>query len=726
MPRPHHWAVRTRGARTLVVLALLTLLAVVLTASAADARTIRGTANADVLRGTAQADRISGLAGNDRIRVGGGGRDSVSCGRGLDRVVADVGDRIASDCEVVQRPHGHMSPMLTPFGDEAPMQHGPTSGHIPPVDDGTVEIVGKRRVTNTADRISDVGVLGDYAYLGQWFAGFTTANCRGGVHVVDISDPSSPQKVNYLPSHQGTYVTEGVQALHLDTTSFTGDLLVLSNEACRTNGIGGLTLWDVSDPLNPVKLSERGGDYTNGPFDGEHTLDPVAHEAHSAMAWQAGDNAYVIAIDNEEDPNDLDIFDITDPTDPVLIAETGIGDWPSVNVNAFGDFPTSHDFDVRFIDGHWLAMISYWDAGWVLLNVDDPSNPTLVDDSDYAACEAHMPTVCPPEGEAHQGEWNEDGTLFIGTDEDLAPFRLIFEVVGGSAAGEHIAEEFSWTVPIANLEDERVNGPVVFGGYGCPTDRPNIPDASILDPHTAAGEDQIIMFQRGPVDDPNSPGEACFFSEKVESAQLAGYDAVLVANHHAGSEGGAHPHATLCGSQGHLFTVTIPGLCVGHALMHELFGYEPDFTIPYPVGDPEDLEPDIGDISTGKVDATSFFSGWGGSRLFNAATLEEIDQFYIAEASDPAFATGFGDVDVHEVATGRGPDADLAYFAHYSGGIRVARFDAEGIEEVGRLIDQGGNDFWGVELTNKFVDGRRVVAFSDRDYGLYLATYAGP
>jgi hypothetical protein len=298
--------------------------------------------------------------------------------------------------------------------------------------------------------------------------------------------------------------------------------------------------------------------------------------------------------------------------------------------------------------------------------------------------------------------------------------------VGGSAAGEHTAEEFSWTVPIANLADKRVNGPVVFGGYGCPGDRASIPNASILDPHTAAGEDQIIMFQRGPVDDPNSPGEACFFSEKVESAQLAGYDAVLVANHHAGSEAGAHPHATLCGSQGHLFTVTIPGLCVGHALMHELFGYEPDFTIPYPVGDPEDLEPDIGDISTGKVDATSFFSGWGGSRLFNAATLEEIDQFYIAEASDPAFATGFGDVDVHEVATGRGPDADLAYFAHYSGGIRVARFGAEGIEEVGRLIDQGGNDFWGVELTNKFVDGRRVVAFSDRDYGLYLARYAGP
>jgi hypothetical protein len=605
-------------------------------------------------------------------------------------------------------------------------QHGPSSGHLPPTQEN-VAVTGKTKLTTKADRISDVAVLGDYAYLGQWAAGLPSPQCRGGAHVVDISNPSDPEKVGFLRSHQDTYATEGVQALHLETEDFTGDLLVISNETCGTRGIGGLTLWDVTDPLNPVKLSEDGGDYTDGPFTDPTNVDPVAHDSHSAMAWQAGDNAYVIAIDNDEDPNDLDFFDITDPRNPVLIAETGIGDWPSAEVNAFGNFPTSHDFDVRFIDGHWLAMISYWDAGWVLLNVDDPSNPTFIDDFNYQPCEAHVPTVCPPEGEAHQGEWNEDGTLFIGTDEDLAPFRLIFQVVGGPAAGQYDAEEFSWTIPISTLPDKRVNGPVVFGGYGCPAgDASLIPPASVLDPVTAPGEDQILMLQRGPVEDPNNPFEACFFSEKVEQAQLAGYDAVLVANHHVGASEGMHPHATLCGSQGHVFTPTIPGLCVGHELMHTLFDRPTDYTVPYPEGDPGDLEPDIGDIGNGKVDATSFFSGWGGSRLLDADSLEEIDQFYIDEASDPAFAVGFGDVDVHEVATGRGPDADLGYFAHYSGGIRVTRFDATGIEEIGRFIDKGGNDFWGVELTNKFVSGRRVVAYSDRDYGLYLATYTGP
>jgi len=604
-------------------------------------------------------------------------------------------------------------------------QHGPSAGHLPPTQEN-VAVVGKAKLTTKADRISDVAVLGDYAYLGQWAAGLPSPRCRGGVHVTDISNPSDPEKIGFLRSHQDTYATEGVQALHLDTPDFTGDLLVVSNEDCGPRGIGGLTLWDVTDPLNPVKLSEDGGDYTDGPFTDPTNIDPVAHTSHSAMAWQAGDNAYAIAIDNEEDPNDLDFFDITDPRNPVLIAETGIGDWPSVTVNAFGDFPTSHDFDVRFIGGHWLAMVSYWDAGWVLLNVDDPSKPTLLDDFDYAPCEAHLTSVCPPEGEAHQGEWNEDGSLFIGTDEDLAPFRLIFEIVGGAAAGDYQAEEFSWTVPISTLTDQRVNGPVVFGGYGCPGDRDSIPPASVLDPVTGPGEDQIVVFQRGPVEDPSSPGEACFFSEKVESAQLAGYDAVLIANHHTGAGAGAQPDATLCGSQGHQFTVTIPGLCVGHRLMHLLFDRTEDYTVPYPVGDPGDLEPNIGDVGNGKVDATSFFSGWGYSRLLEADTLDEIDQFWIDEAADEQFGVGFGDIDVHEVATGRGSDADLAYFAHYSGGVRVTRFDETGIEEVGRFIDQGGNDLWGVQLTEKFVNGDRVVAFSDRDYGLYLASYTGP
>ena len=89
---------RTR-LRLLVVLAV----AAGVLASAAFAATIAGGSGADLLLGRPGADRVVARGGNDRIHVAGGGRDAVSCGRGRDVVVADVADRLASDCEVVSR-----------------------------------------------------------------------------------------------------------------------------------------------------------------------------------------------------------------------------------------------------------------------------------------------------------------------------------------------------------------------------------------------------------------------------------------------------------------------------------------------------------------------------------------------------------------------------------------------------------------------------------------------
>ncbi len=92
--------------------------------------TRRGTVKADVLRGTPYADVLRGLGGPDRLfglggadtLVGGlgadtlsggdgndtisardGARDTVTCGRGRDVVVADRLDRVARDCETVRR-----------------------------------------------------------------------------------------------------------------------------------------------------------------------------------------------------------------------------------------------------------------------------------------------------------------------------------------------------------------------------------------------------------------------------------------------------------------------------------------------------------------------------------------------------------------------------------------------------------------------------------------------
>jgi hypothetical protein len=71
-----------------------------------------------------------------------------------------------------------------------------------------------------------------------------------------------------------------------------------------------------------------------------------------------------------------------------------------------------------------------------------------------------------------------------------------------------------------------------------------------------------------------------------------------------------------------------------------------------------------------------------------------------------------------------GPEARLALSAYYAGGFRVLRFGNQGLRETGRFIDEGGNNFWGVEqFTSR---GDRLIALSDRDFGLYIFEYTGP
>lgn len=126
------------------------------------------------------------------------------------------------------------------------------------------------------------------------------------------------------------------------------------------------------------------------------------------------------------------------------------------------------------------------------------------------------------------------------------------------------------------------------------------------------------------------------------------------------------------------------------------------------------------------MNLSAVFDGWGYVHLFNAATLQEIDTYAVPEGLDPNYATGFGNLTVHEVATDI--DTDLAYLSYYDAGLRVIKFDASGIQEVGHFIDTNGNDFWGVQVFRLPADPteQTYVAASDRDSGLWIFKYTGP
>jgi hypothetical protein len=412
----------------------------------------------------------------------------------------------------------------------------------------------------------------------------------------------------------------------------------------------------------------------------------------------------------------------------VLLKETGLPDWPEAQQPlANGSQANLHDMVVQKVRGRWLALLSYWDAGWVILDVtDDPANPVFIRDSDYFEPEREL-GFTPAEGNAHQAEWNQNAKYIVGTDEDFAPFRVRFQITTGPNAGFYQAGEFSFTPRLATKFPAGLQGPTIWGGSGCvedtnangTSDRDEVPDAATLPANP--GEAKIVVFTRG----------VCFFSDKIRTGELKGYDAVIVGQSHGGSGLGARPESFTCGSQGSPVAGTASAICIGHRATHLLFNDVPEYTPNESVfpdttfGPGKDL-PAIGTLGD-RIRAETTYDGWGYVRLLDAATLAEIDTYAVPEGVNPAFASGFGTLSVHEVATDPGR-ADLAYLSYYDAGMRTIRIGPSGIEEVGHFIDTGGNDFWGVEAHRLPADVTEQVYVlgSDRDFGLYVFRYTGP
>ncbi len=150
-------------------------------------------------------------------------------------------------------------------------QHGPDEGHLLGTGAwGKIQFVGKLTVHDAApDLIADVTAFGNYAYLANWGQADCAGPERGGVnspdagaYVIDISDPENPVEVGFIAMPQDTRPGEGMQVANITTSRFSGDILVMNAEACGKNYKGGFMLYDVSNPLKPVKLAEGWGERT--------------------------------------------------------------------------------------------------------------------------------------------------------------------------------------------------------------------------------------------------------------------------------------------------------------------------------------------------------------------------------------------------------------------------------------------------------------------------------
>ena len=275
----------------------------------------------------------------------------------------------------------------------------------------------------------DVWGQGNFVYVGT-FGVAEEGLCLGtGVKVVDISNPAAPVMVTTLSVPDGSHPSD-VKVASISTGSFQGDLLVNSNEACAFGGFSGVQLWDVRDPRNP---SELGRFATAG--------------VHNAYLYQKNDRAYtLLAVQFAEvfgppaglPGSDLQIVDVTDPTNPVLVGEWTIGRdaglaFGSPGLEGIPDLPPGSDctpppetpplcrgqaiagvylHDVWASQDGDVAYLAYWDAGLITLDISDPANPTLLGVATEPLSD---------EGNAHVAVADELGTLILVGDEDFEP-----------------------------------------------------------------------------------------------------------------------------------------------------------------------------------------------------------------------------------------------------------------------------------------------------------------
>jgi len=611
-------------------------------------------------------------------------------------------------------------------------------GHVPPNTNYGFEVVGRDVLGGIETGLyTDVWSHDGYAYIGT----FQEPECSSaGVFVVDIAaaisnyagGDISGATVAQIKSAPNTRIndvkvhTVGDKDVLITTQEPCGSQIPgaavadeninkncpIKNPDCNRNnpnrnprgprsqvGQGGISLYDVSNPRKPKALRKNFLE-----FEG----------VHNTFAWTTDEGSYLIGVADTFDFQDTFIVDISKPQRPKLLTLTGVLDWLddgfSFNQLETGTFGAIllHDVWVNEIDGVPTAVLSYWDAGFITLDVSDPANPVFLGDSDYP--DPDPITGLPYEGNAHAAVFGGDnGQYIFGGDEDFDPFEfgISFEGVAYAASGASFGP--------ANAAG--IGGNIVWtGGTGC--------TAADVPPAPGDGGTYVALIQRGD----------CFFQDKAESAAAQGYDGYIVANDAARGDGlismgprdtGPYPD--------------IPGAFVGYSTGETMKG-------------------------GGLVDGTSeLFNGWGYFHVLNNTNAEiqvpdqqpgdavtipvgylgEIGYYAPAETVEAEFTPGNGDLTMHNVEAdpltqdvtptfNSGPRSFISWYSlgmraveyrpgHYHNNSRGEGSYSWNVHEVGRFIADDGSNFWGVHVDE--INGQQIILGSDRNTGLWIFTF---
>jgi hypothetical protein len=282
------------------------------------------------------------------------------------------------------------------------------------------------------DSIGDRGFNGDvwahkgYAYIGHW--GFQdSANgsknrfCpdepNSGVAVVKVDASGATTRVSTLQNPAGTSAEDVV----VYTAHDGRDIAVSGIQWCGgprddPSAEHGLMLWDVSDPADPHQLGYlKTACCTRGvhEFEVEHHANGRTYAYASVPTSRYPDAASPSGYRDRNGDGDFRMIDITDPANPTQVSDWGVQD-------AGGPWTAGQGCDADPNYGHGAepsangksVYLSYWDSGFIKLDVSNPSTPIFKGRTVYPAN---------ADGDAHSSSYDDGRKILFTADEDFCP-----------------------------------------------------------------------------------------------------------------------------------------------------------------------------------------------------------------------------------------------------------------------------------------------------------------
>lgn len=265
---------------------------------------------------------------------------------------------------------------------------------------------------------ADVYALGNFAYVGDMGHDPDTGiPCPSdGVKVIDISKPSKPRLANVLQNPHHTSA-EDIVVEHVRTDDFEGDLAVTGIQACDKElpVPRGLLFFDVTNPYKPKELgSWDAPPGTRGCHEIDLAVKPRGDRSNGVLAACANPGA-AAGVGADE----VVIVDASDPTSPEQVGSFTLdqGGGPKSHFE-YGCLALSFAHSIRFFDDGRRLYVSYWDAGTVLLDVDDPTRPRSIGVTWLGRHD--------DDGDNHSMTLADEGQLLLINSEDVSPRPEVF------------------------------------------------------------------------------------------------------------------------------------------------------------------------------------------------------------------------------------------------------------------------------------------------------------